>query len=91
MDRDELEKRIYDWNKKNEVGLKEGYIKSQLSWSYKKKPVMPPNCKEFYQGIGVCEPDSFCGRIKNPVGYTIKKNFLGNRNSKNKDNFKKKE
>ena len=85
MDKEELEKRIYDWNKKNEVPLKEGYIKSQLSWSYRKKPIMPPNCKEFYQGIGVCVPDDFCGRIKNPVNYVVRKSFK----SGNKKNFKK--
>jgi DNA primase catalytic subunit len=89
MDRDELEKRVYEWNKKNPVLLKEGYIKSQLSWSYKKKSIMPQNCKEFYQGIGVCIPDRLCSQIKNPVNYTVKKNFLANKNqSKKRDNFK---
>lgn len=75
MERDELEKRTEEWNKKNNPKLKEGYIKSQLSWSYKKKPVMPPNCKEFYQGIGVCQPDDFCRLIKNPVSYVVRKSF----------------
>src|SRR3989344_2672722 len=79
MDKDELEKRIYEWNKKNKIPLKEGYIKSQLLWSYRKKPIMPPNCKEFYQGIGVCVPDDFCKLIKNPVNYTIRKNFQANK------------
>ena len=87
MDKDELEKRIDDWNKKNEIPLKQGYIKSQLSWSYKKNPIMPPNCKEFYQGVGVCNPDDFCKLIKNPVNYVIRKNLLSNKKS-NKDNFK---
>ncbi|MCK5043632.1 hypothetical protein KAR52_01355 [Candidatus Pacearchaeota archaeon] len=85
MDKEELEKKIYDWNKKNEVPLKEGYIKSQLSWSYRKKPIMPQNCKEFYQGIGVCVPDDFCGRIKNPVNYVVRKSFKPS----NKKNSKK--
>ena len=96
MERDELEKRVYDWNKKNNVPLKEGYIKSQLSWTYRRKPVMPSNCKEFYQGIGVCLPDDFCKLIKNPVNYVVKKNFQANKpdkpskkdSKKNKDNFK---
>ncbi len=89
MDKDELEKRIYDWNKKNPVPLKEGYLKTQLSWGYKKKPIMPPNCKEFYQGIGVCAPDGYCSRIKNPVNYVVKKNFLANNvRGKRKNNFK---
>ncbi len=79
MEREELEKKIYEWNKKNKIPLKEGYIKSQLSWSYKRKPLMPPNCKEFYQGIGVCAPDEFCVKIKNPVNYTIKKSLINHK------------
>ncbi len=79
MDKEELEKKIYDWNKKNNPQLNEGYIKSQLSWSYRKKPIMPQNCKEFYQGIGVCQPDNICTSIKNPVNYVIKKNHLSNK------------
>lgn len=75
MDKDELEKRIYNWNKKNEVPLQDGYIKAQLSWAYKRKPIMPPNCKEFYQGIGVCEPDNFCRTLKNPINYVVRKNL----------------
>jgi DNA primase catalytic subunit len=86
MERDELEKRIYEWNKKNPVKLKEGYIKSQLSWAYRKKPVMPSNCKEFYQGFAVCTPDEFCKLIKNPVNYTIRKSRIDER----KEEWKKK-
>jgi len=92
MDKDELEKRIEEWNKKNNPQLKQGYIKSQLSWSFRKKPIMPPNCKEFYQGIGICQPDDFCKLIKNPVNYVVRKNFQENKNSnkgsKKKDNNK---
>jgi len=75
MDKDELEKRISDWNKKNEVPLREGYIHTQLSWAYRKKPIMAPNCKEFYEGFGVCQPDGFCKLIKNPVNYLVRKSF----------------
>jgi hypothetical protein len=75
LDKDEFEKRIYEWNEKNNPALKKGYIQSQLSWCYRKKPIMPPNCKEFYCGLGVCEPDNFCKFVKNPVNYIIKKNF----------------
>ncbi len=78
MEREELEQRIEDWNKKNKPQLRQGYIKSQLSWTYRKKPIMSPNCKEFYQGIGVCQPDTFCKFVKNPVNYVIKKNFMSN-------------
>lgn len=91
MDKEEMEKRIFEWNKKNEVPLKEGYITSQLSWAYRKKPILPPNCKEFYQGFGVCDPDNFCKTIKNPVNYAIRKNLIASNkinNKKSKENAK---
>jgi len=85
MEKEELEKRIYEWNEKNEVPLKRGYIHSQLVWSYRRKPIMPPNCKEFYKNLGVCHPDNLCSRIKNPVNYVVKKNFRENKNKKSKN------
>jgi hypothetical protein len=86
MDKEELEKRIETWNEKNEVPIKKGYIKSQLEWSYRRKPILPQNCQEFYKGIGVCKPDNLCSRIKNPVNYVTRKNWSIN----NKDKYKKK-
>ncbi|MBU4308507.1 MAG: hypothetical protein KJ566_01810 [Nanoarchaeota archaeon] len=75
MDKEELEKRIYDWNSKNEISLKEGYIKAQLHWSYRNKVVLPPNFdKDYYKGIGI-EPTQEELRYKNPVNYTVKKSF----------------
>ncbi|MBD3247100.1 hypothetical protein GF378_00585 [Candidatus Pacearchaeota archaeon] len=85
---EEVEKRIYEWNEKNKPPLKKGYIQAQLTSSYKKKPFMPPNCKEYYQGIGVCQPDNMCKSIKNPVNYVVKRNFIQNKN-KNKKQGKK--
>jgi hypothetical protein len=82
MDKVELEKKIEEWNKKNIPALKQGYITSQLSWAYKRKPLMPANCKEFYQGIAVCVPDNLCKSIKNPVNYIVRKNFAENKNNK---------
>lgn len=79
MEQEELEKRIYEWNSKNEVPLKEGYIKSQLSWAYRRKPILPQNCKKFYQEMGVCVPDEFCPQIKNPVNYVVRKSLRGKR------------
>lgn len=87
MERDEIEKRIYEWNKKNKVPLKEGYIKSQLSWSYRNKVVLPPNFdKDYYRGIGIIPTDEEM-RYKNPVNYISKKNFQFNKATRN---FKKK-
>ena len=83
MDKEELEKKIEAWNKKNTPGLKQGYITSQLSWSYARKPIMPQNCREFYEGIGVCQPDNFCKMVKNPVNYVVRKNYQQNKPSKN--------
>ncbi|HTZ41584.1 MAG TPA: DNA primase small subunit domain-containing protein [Candidatus Omnitrophota bacterium] len=89
MDRAEIEKRIFDWNKKNTPPLLEGYIKNQLSWAYKKKPVLPPNYdKDYYKGIGIIPtPEEI--RSKNPVGYITRKNYKQDiKVQKNKDNFK---
>ncbi|HEA46711.1 MAG TPA: hypothetical protein ENH99_02925 [Candidatus Pacearchaeota archaeon] len=84
MERDELEKRIYDWNKKNEIPLNEGYIKSQLSWSYRNKSVLPPNYdKDYYKGIGVIPTEEEL-RYKNPTNYIVKKTLAGNRNQSSK-------
>lgn len=89
-EKEELEKIISSWNEKNKPPLKSGYIKSQISWTLNRKPMLPPNCKEFYQGIGVCFPDNLCSLIKNPVNYVVRKNFQSNRRdkTKTKDNFK---
>ncbi|MFQ5531091.1 MAG: DNA primase small subunit domain-containing protein [Candidatus Nanoarchaeia archaeon] len=85
MEKDELETRISEWNKKNNPQLREGYIKSQLSWSFRRKPIMPPNCKEFYKGFAVCMPDSFCNTIKNPTNYVIRKSLRGSKKEKKKE------
>jgi hypothetical protein len=75
IEKDDLEKKIFEWNKKNEVPLKEGYLTSQLSWAYRKKPILPPNFStDYYKGIGINpEPEEL--RFKNPVSYTVSKNL----------------
>lgn len=82
MEKEDLEERIEDWNKKNDPPIKKGYIISQLNWAYRKKPVLPPNCKEFYKGIGVCQPDTFCNTIKNPTNYVVRKTLKGKKKEK---------
>jgi DNA primase catalytic subunit len=75
MERDELETRIYDWNKKNAIPLKDGYIKAQILWSYRNKIVPPPNYdKDYYAGIGVIPTEEEI-RCKNPVNYVARKTF----------------
>ena len=74
LDFEEIEKKLLDWNLKNKPSLKEGYILSQLSWAKRQKSILPPNCdKDYYKGIGVCQADDFCSRIKNPVNYSVRK------------------
>lgn len=87
MDKDEMEKRIFDWNKKNQEPLPDSYIQNQLSWSYKKKIVPPPNYdKDYYKGIGVIPTDEEI-RYKNPVNYIARK-FSKESDKSNRTNFK---
>jgi len=80
MENDEIEKQIYEWNKRNSKQLREGYIKSQLSWYSKKEKVLPPNCdKDVYKDIGVCIPDALCAKVKNPINYVAKKIYFSER------------
>jgi hypothetical protein len=77
---DLIEQKISEWNKKNSVPLKEGYIRSQIAWSTQNK-ILPPNCNShYYRDIGI---KCICNDVKNPVPYTIKQAFK----DKNKENF----
>lgn len=92
VEKEELEKRILEWNKKNNPPLKEGYVTTQILWSYKKNPVLPPNFdKDYYKGIGVIPTEEEL-RYKNPVSYMVKKNFKMESNTikdkRHTDNFK---
>ncbi len=82
IERKELEQRIEYWNKKNEVALKQGYIKSQLTWSYRNKVVPPPNFdKDYYKGIGIIPTEQEL-RTKNPISYFVRKSFQEQRAQK---------
>ncbi len=72
--RDEVEKYIFEWNKRNPEPLREVYIKGQFS-SFVAGEKLPPNCDNegYYKALGCkCEP-GICQRVKNPVNYTIMK------------------
>ncbi len=72
----EAEELLNEWNKRNKEPLRDVFIKSQLNYHMNKKQrVLPPNCdnKMYYKDIGVCIPDEFCKRIKNPAQYTLLK------------------
>ncbi len=72
--KEEIEAYLKKWNAQNQEPLREVYIKGQLH-GFKAGDKLPPNCSNeaYYRGIGICKPDSFCPRIKNPVNYTILK------------------
>ncbi|MEK6925774.1 MAG: hypothetical protein AABW50_00700 [Nanoarchaeota archaeon] len=88
MDKEEIEKRIEEWNKKNKVPLRQGYIQAQFDWSFRNKPVLPPNFdKDYYKAIGVV-PNEEELRYKNPVAYVVRKiqggSYKDNKNKKYK-------
>lgn len=75
--REEVEKKIEDWNKKNEKPLKVGYVKSQLDWAFRNKKILPPNYdKPYYKDIGI-SPEEDEIRAKNPVSYVVRKAYRG--------------
>jgi len=64
------------WNKKNFEELRDTLINGQIRYHKQiKKKVLPPNCanKMYYKDIGICKPDKFCEKIKNPVNYSVLK------------------
>jgi hypothetical protein len=74
LNEQEIEKKIDEWNKRNYKPLRDGYIKSQISWFKRQKAVLPPNCdKPIYKEIATCHADDMCKLVKNPVNYTIRK------------------
>src|SRR3989338_595338 len=64
---------VFELNKKNTPNLSLSIIDSTLRYNLMKDPVPPPNCRIYYEGIKVCNPDSICEKIKNPVSYGFKK------------------
>ena len=83
-----IEKRLREWNIKNKEPLREVYLIGQLRYHKQmQKKILPPNCdNEMYMlGIGVCKPDNFCPKIRNPAQYTLRRAKLINRVSKRKE------
>lgn len=72
--KEEIKEFLLRWNKaKNKEPLRENLILGQLN--YFKGDKLPPNCDNdaYYRDLGVCQPDSLCEKIKNPVNYAILK------------------
>lgn len=82
-DKKAIEEHIMIWNQeKNPEPLRENYIRGQLA-HFTAGAKLPPNCdnEAYCKGIGVCQPDAFCKRIKNPANYALLKWKIGRRNS----------
>lgn len=83
----QIEDMIWDWNQENKEELSPSYVQSQLNWHQnQEESVAPPNCdsKSYYIDIGICQPDSLCKKVRNPLAYAFKKRFSGSQNSKSK-------
>ena len=63
--------KLAEWNTKNYVPLKDGYLQSQITWFEKRRPLPPNYDKPIYKEFGITSPPE--PGIKNPINYTIKK------------------
>jgi len=93
---DQIEARLHQWNEQNgKVGepLREVIIKGHMHGvKQKKERILPPNCKSFYQELGVCKPEEFCSMARNPAQFAIKHVQLGaNRKKAKKKDEKEKD
>jgi hypothetical protein len=72
LPKDYIDEKIFEWNKKNHVPLKEGYIRSQIEWSLKNKRLPPNYDKPVYRDLGVLVPHE---GFKNPINFTVREIF----------------
>ncbi|MBI1972547.1 hypothetical protein HYS50_00920 [Candidatus Woesearchaeota archaeon] len=69
---EEIQQQLLEWNQKNYEPLRDGLIISHVNWHKKQEEkILPPNCdnEAYYPSIGICKPDNWCAKIKNPVQY----------------------
>lgn len=80
---EQIEEKIWEWNKMNKEPLKENYIITQLNYFkkniHKIEEIPPPNCNniDYYKDLGVCvkDKDKRCFEIKNPIVYAYKQKY----------------
>lgn len=68
---DYILEKIDEWNEKNKLPLKQGYVKPQREWHAKNKRLPPNYDKPIYKEFGITSPPE--PGMKNPINYTIKK------------------
>lgn len=62
-----INKKVREWNEKNEQPLKEGYVKSQIDWHLKQsRKILPPNYNNdaFYKDLNLLDEKP---KTKNPI------------------------
>lgn len=84
---EQTENYLTEWNKRNPEPLRDVLIQGQLRYhkTQKKRP-LPPNCdnKAYMVDLGVCNPDGFCPKIKNPANYAVAKQRMVARQTEKK-------
>ena len=76
---DMIQARLQEWNAKDKEQLRDTILLGHIKYhKAQQKKVLPPNCQNmmYYNDLGVCQPDSLCAKIKNPVSYAIRKTRL---------------
>ncbi|MEK6823098.1 MAG: hypothetical protein AABY13_04675 [Nanoarchaeota archaeon] len=82
---DKIEEWLLQWNKNNQEALREVHIKGHIRYhKANKKKMPPPRCRQYYKDLGVCQPDSLCDRIKNPIQYAKRRAFMASMDQKPK-------
>jgi DNA primase large subunit len=77
-DSERIERRIIEWNEKNEPPLRTAYLRAQLRWHFRQdRNLLPPNCENenFYKVLGLydlCSHTVDHTRVKNPVNYPFR-------------------
>jgi hypothetical protein len=66
-----IEERVREWNKKNPKPLKETYLIGQLRYAKVNKDIVPPPnySTQYYQDLGLSDPENIMRKYKNPVMY----------------------
>jgi hypothetical protein len=65
-----ISERVKKWNEDNPEPMRETIVVGSLRYAKQRKDVLPPpNCRSYYEELQICQPDSVCANIKNPVQY----------------------
>lgn len=77
-DSERIERKLTEWNEKNQPPLRTAYLRAQLRWHFRQdRNLLPPNCdnENFYKACGLFD---FCSQtvdhklVKNPVNYPFR-------------------